>query len=108
MSSKSKVSGKRCVVKYCDKTNADHVCLFQFPDKAKDQSVFEQWVRFVEVTRDHHSWSRGAGYMHVCSGNFTPDTDYENFTQLQYGYQTIPKLNKETAGPSMRPVPTPE
>ncbi len=37
-------------MKYCGKTNADHVSLFQFPDKAKDQCVFDQWVKYVEVT----------------------------------------------------------
>ncbi len=107
LSSKSRVPGKRCIVKYCDKTNADHVCLFQFSDKVKHQSVFEQWVKFVEITRDSHSWSRGAGYVYVCSDHVTPETDYENFTNLKFGYQTISKLNKETAVPSKRPVPTP-
>ncbi len=41
-----------------------------------------------------------------CSYHFTPETDYENFTNLKYGYQTIPKLNKEKAVPSRRLVPT--
>ncbi len=107
-SSKSRVLGKRCIVKYCDKINADHIRLFQFSDKVKHLSVFEQWVQFVEVMRNPHSWSRGVGYVYVCSVHFTPETDYENFTNLKFGYQTIPKLNKETAVPSKRPVPTPE
>ncbi len=106
-SSKSRVLKKRCVVKYCDKKNADHVSLFQFPDNVKHRSVFDQWVKFVEVMRDSHSWSRGAGYVYVCSDHFTPETDYENLTNLKYGYQTIPKLNKEATVPSKRPVPTP-
>ncbi len=62
-------------MKYCDKINADHVCLFQFPDKMKHRSLFEQWVKCVEVTRDYHSWSRCAGYVYVCSDHFTPETD---------------------------------
>ncbi len=45
--------------------------------------------------------------MYICSDHFTLETDYENFTNLKYGYQTIPKLNKETAVPSKRHVPTP-
>ncbi len=45
--------------------------------------------------------------MYVCSDYFTPDTDYENITNVKYGYQTILKLNKETAVPSKRPVSTP-
>ncbi len=76
-SSKNRVPGKRCIVKYCDKTNADHVSLFQFPNKVKHGSVFDQWVEFVEAMRDPHSCSRGAGYVYVCSDNFTPETDYE-------------------------------
>ncbi len=58
LSSKSRVPGKRCIVKYCDKTNADHFSLFQFPDKVKHRSVFDQSVKFVEVIRDPCSWSR--------------------------------------------------
>ncbi len=50
LSSKSRVPGKRCIVKYCDKTNADHVSLFQFPDTVKHQYVFDQWVKLVDVT----------------------------------------------------------
>ncbi len=61
--------------------------------------VFDQWVKFVEVMRDPHSWSKGAGYVYVCSDYFTPKRDYENFTNLKYGYQTIPKLNKEQCHP---------
>ncbi len=79
-SSTIRVLGNRCVVKYCDKTNADHVSLFQFQDNVKHQSVFDQWVKFVEVMRDPRSWSRCAGYVYVCSDHFTPETDYENFT----------------------------
>ncbi len=106
-SSKSRVPGKRCIVKRYDKTNADHVSLFQFPDKVKHRSVFDPWVKFVRVTRDPRSWSRGAGYVYVCNDHFTPEIDYENFTQLQYGNQTIPTLNKEKTVPSKRPSPTP-
>ncbi len=52
--------------------------------------------------------SQGAGYVYaVCGDHFTPETDYENFTNLKYGYQTIPKLNKETEVPSKRPLPIP-
>ncbi len=93
-------------MKYCDKTNADHVSLFLFLDKVKHWSVFDQWVKFVAVTWDPHSWSRSADYMYVCNDHFTSETYYENFTNLKYGYQTITKLNKETAMPSKRPVPT--
>ncbi len=92
-------------MKYCDKTNADHFSLFQFPDKVNHRSVFDQWVKFVEAMRDPRSWSRGAGY--VWNEHFTPETDYKNFSQLQDGYQTIAKLNKEKPVPSKRPVPTP-
>ncbi len=45
--------------------------------------------------------------MYDCSDHFSPETDYENFTKLQYGYQAIPKLNKEKAVPSKKLVPTP-
>ncbi len=45
--------------------------------------------------------------MYVCSDHFTPETDYENFINLKYCYQTIPKLNNETAVPSKRHFPTP-
>ncbi len=56
---RSRLPGKTCIVKYCDKTNADHVSLFLFPDKMKhhSRSVFDHWEKFVEVTRDPHSWS---------------------------------------------------
>ncbi len=93
-------------MKYCNKAKANHVTLFQFPAKVKHQPVFVQWVTFVEVTRNPHSWSRGAGYVYVCGNHFTSETDHENFTNLKYGFQTMPKLNKETTLTSKKPVPT--
>ena len=43
---KKRVPGKRCVVMFCNKTNADGVSLHQFP---KDRNLSRKWTSFVII-----------------------------------------------------------
>ena len=65
--------GKRCVVMFCVKTNADRVSLHQFQ---ADESQRPQWIAFVRTKRGPNSWTRGTG--HICSDHFSADS-YEGF-----------------------------
>ena len=46
---KKRQPGKRCVVMFCNKTNADGVSLHQFP---ADDNVRRQWIAFVRTKRE--------------------------------------------------------
>ena len=61
--------GKRSVVIFCKKTNADGLSLHQFP---ADKSVRRQWLAFVRTKREPNSWTPGSG--HICSDHFSADS----------------------------------
>ncbi|RUA04238.1 MAG: hypothetical protein DSY43_06795 [Gammaproteobacteria bacterium] len=93
--------GKRCVVMFCDKTNADGVSLHKFP---RDDHLCLKWNQFVLRKRDPKSWTPGHG--HICSGHFTP-SDYESYAAKLAGF-TSRLVLKKGAIPSIQPIPTPE
>ena len=98
---KKKEPGKRCVVMFCDKTNADGVSMHKFPTEEK---VRRQWVSFVRQKRDTDSWKQGSG--HICSDHFTPE-DYHDYGMKVAGYASK-MLLKKNAIPSRQVVPTPQ
>ena len=77
---KKRQSGKRCVVMFCNKTNADGVSLHQFP---ADENVRRQWIAFVRSKRVPSSWTPGSG--HICSAHFTDD-NYEGLDAKLAGF----------------------
>ena len=86
---KKKEPGKRCVVMFCDKTNADGVSMHKFPTEEK---VRRQWVSFVRQKN--------------CSDHFTPE-DYHDYQMKAAGYASK-MLLKKNAIPSRQVVPTPQ
>ena len=98
---KKRVPGKRCVVMFCNKTNADGVSLHQFP---KDSNLSRKWTTFVRHKRDPKTWTPGSGY--VCSAHFLSQ-DYEGYGAKIAGFSSKPVL-KKGAVPSIQPVPTPD
>ena len=98
---KKRQPGKRCVVMFCNKTNADGVSLHQFP---ADENVRQQWIAFVRTKREPSSWMPGPG--HICSEHFTADS-YEGFGAKLAGFSSKLVL-KKTAVPSIQATPTPE
>ena len=98
---KKRQPGKRCVVMFCNKTNADGVSLHQFP---ADENVRRQWIAFVRSKREPSSWTPGSG--HICSAHFTDD-NYEGLGAKLAGFSSKLVL-KKTAVPSIQPTPTPE
>lgn len=98
---KKRTPGKRCVVMFCDKTNADGVSLHQFP---KEENLRRQWISFVRLKRDPKTWTPGSG--HICSAHFTPE-DYQGFGAKLAGFSSKLVLRKE-AIPSIQAAPTPE
>ena len=56
---KKKEPGKRCVVMFCNKTNADGVSLHKFPT---DETRRRQWIAFVLAKRDDN-WRQGSGHI---------------------------------------------
>ena len=93
--------GKRCVVMFCNKTNADGVSLHQFP---ADESVRRQWIAFVRTKREPYSWTPGSG--HICSDHFSADS-YEGFGAKIAGFSSKLVL-KKSAVPSIQASATPE
>ena len=98
---KKRKPGKRCVVMFCNKTNADGVSLHQFP---ADESVRRQWIAFVRTKREPNSWTPGSG--HICSDHFSAD-DYEGFGAKVAGFSSKLVL-KKSAVPSIQASPIPE
>lgn len=98
---KKRQPGKRCVVMFCNKTNADGVSLHQFPT---EDNVRRQWISFVRTKREPSSWTPGSG--HICSEHFTGDC-YEGFGAKLAGFSSKLIL-KKTAVPSIQATPTPE
>ena len=96
---KKRVPGKRCVVMFCNKTNADGVSLHQFP---KDRNLSRKWTSFVHHKRDPKTWTPGTG--HVCSAHFSTN-DYEGYGAKIAGFSSKLVL-KKGAVPSIHPVPT--
>ena len=80
--------GKRCVVMFCNKTNAEGVSLHQFP---ADESVRRQWIAFVRTKREPNSWTPGSG--HICSDRFSADS-YEGFGAKIAGFSSKLVLKK--------------
>ncbi|KAK2552510.1 hypothetical protein P5673_026350 [Acropora cervicornis] len=72
--------GKRCVVMFCNKTNADRVSLHQLP---ADESVRLQWIAFVRTKRELNSWTPGSGA--ICNDHFSADS-YEGFGAKMAGF----------------------
>lgn len=100
---RKQVPGHRCVVMFCNKTNADNVSLHQFP---KDLKIQQKWVQFVSQKRDSKFWTHGSGYMYVCSDHFLP-TDYDGYHAKLAGFASKLVLKKETY-PTINPIPNPE
>ena len=98
---KKRKPGKRYVVMFCNKTNADGVSLHQFP---ADESVRRQWIAFVRTKREPNSWTPGSG--HICSDHFSAD-DYELFGAKVAGFSSKLVL-KKSAVPSIQASPIPE
>jgi len=98
---RKRAPGKRCVVMFCDKTNADGVSLHQFP---KDVNLCQKWNQFVLRKRERNTWTPGCG--HICSDHFLP-TDYEGYGAKMAGFSSKLVLSKG-AVPSIQPIPTPE
>ena len=97
---KKRLPGKRCVVMFCNKTNADNVTLHKFPT---DEPWRRKWISFVLAKRDD-DWRPGCG--HICSDHFTDDC-YEGLGAKLAGYSY--RLNvKKTAIPSIQVTPTPQ
>ena len=97
---KKRDPGKRCVVMFCNNTNADNVSLHQFP-RAEPQR--RQWIQFVLAKRDD-DWTPGAG--HICSNHFSPDS-HEGMGAKLAGFASK-LLLKKTAVPTIQVNPTPE
>lgn len=76
---KKRLPGKRCVVMFCNKTNADNVTLHKFPT---DEPWRRKWISFVLAKRDD-DWRPGCG--HICSDHFTDDC-YEGLGAKLAGY----------------------
>ena len=66
-SKKKRDPRKRCVVMFCNNTNAQNVSLHQFP---KNDRLRQQWIQFVLTKRDDN-WQPGSG--HICSNHFSPE-----------------------------------
>lgn len=98
---KKKEPGKRCVVMFCNKTNADGVTLHQFP---KEERIRRQWISFVRQKRDPNTWTAGSG--HICSDHFCPE-DYHGYGLKLAGFATKLVLKADVI-PSRQVVPTPE
>ena len=99
---KKRKPGKRYVVMFCNKTNADGVSLHQFP---ADESLRRQWIAFVRTKREHNSWTPSSG--HICSDHFSAD-DYEGFGAKVAGFSSKRLVLKKSAVPSIQVSPTPE
>ena len=97
---KKKEPGKRCVVMFCNKTNADGVSLHKFPT---DETRRRQWIAFVLAKRDDN-WRQGSG--HICSSHFSADC-YEGLGAKIAGFSSKLVL-KNTAVPTIQVNPTPE
>ena len=97
---KKKEPGKRCVVMFCNKTNADGVSLHKFPT---EETRRRQWINFVLAKRDDN-WKQGSG--HICSSHFSPDC-YDGLGSKIAGFSSKVVL-KSTAVPTIQANPTPE
>ena len=95
--------GKRWVVMFCIKTNAERGSLHQFQ---ADESVRPQWIAFVRTKRGSNSWTRGTG--DICSDHFSADS-YEGFGAkiAGFSYKLVlkkPALHSIHASPTREQV----
>ena len=93
---RKKEPGKRCVVMFCNKANADNASLHQFPS---NEVIRKKWIAFVLQKRDPKGWTQGTGY--ICSDHFTEE-DYNGYGAKQAGFMTKLVLKKESV-PSINP-----
>lgn len=101
MEKRKRVPGKRCVVMFCDKTNADNVSMHQFP---ADEKLRAKWIHFVLQKRDAKQWTPGSG--HICSDHFSPN-DYDGYHAKQAGFASKLVLKKDvvpTINPSLKKI----
>ena len=93
-SKKKRDPGKRCVVMFCNNTNAQNVCLHQFP---KNDRLRQQWIQFAPAKRDDN-WQPGSG--HICSNHFSPEC-YHGMGAKLAGFASRLKL-KDDAVPTSK------
>ena len=97
-SKKNRDPGKRCVVMFCDNTNAQNVSLHQFP---KNDRLRQQWIQFMLTKRDDN-WQPVSG--HICSNHFSPER-YHGMGAKLAGFASRHKL-KDEAVPTIQVTPT--